>query len=437
MPQPAIQSPPATDIRFNEREQIQYLLGNPPSWMMRYGIVSIAVFFVLLLTLSYFIRYPDVVAAKVVLVTSNPPIRILAKNSGRISELLVAEQQQVKAGQVLAVFENTANWRDVVRLESWLATANPKTDAPPPTLQTGALQDAYSVFSQHWKDFQYFAQFNGVAAKTAFLQQQIEQLRAINANLGKQTGILREEFALAGKEIARQRQLHAGQVISDAEIEKAEAAYLQQKRQLEVSEAANLQNQVQIRQLESQINDLQQGKTDNSVSKEMTLEEDIRRLRSAIDSWKQNNLIIAPIDGKVSLSKVWSVQQSATAGEEILAVVPAETPTGNTRQKIVGKATLPTLNAGKVQTGMRAVIRLDGLPAQEYGALEARVTHLAQLPQKEEFLLDLSVSDSLTTTYGKKLVFRQEMSGQVRIITEDRRVLDRIFGQLRDLLQNK
>ncbi len=35
-------------------------------------------------------------------------------------------------------------------------------------------------------------------------------------------------------------------------------------------------------EVESQINDLHQGKTDNSVSKEMTLEEDIRRLRSAI-----------------------------------------------------------------------------------------------------------------------------------------------------------
>lgn len=39
------------------------------------------------------------------------------------------------------------------------------------------------------------------------------------------------------------------------------------------------------------------------------------------------------------------------------------------------------------------------------------------------------------TSYGKKVAFRQEMSGQVRIITEDLRVIERIFGQLRDLLK--
>lgn len=85
---------------------------------------------------------------------------------------------------------------------------------------------------------------------------------------------------------------------------------------------------------------------------------------------------------------------------------------------------------------MRAIIRLDGLPAQEYGALDSKVEYIALLPQKEEYLLDLSLSDSLISTYGKKLVFRQEMSGQVKIITENRRVLNRVFGQLRDLLKN-
>ena len=126
MPLPPAQIQP--DLRLNDREQIQYLLGNPPSWMMRYGITVMAGFFVLLLALSYFIRYPDIVEAKVILVTANPPIRILAKSAGRVSELLVADLQEVKAGQVLAVIENTATWPDVVRLESWLS-CKPTTKA--------------------------------------------------------------------------------------------------------------------------------------------------------------------------------------------------------------------------------------------------------------------------------------------------------------------
>lgn len=430
------QTPVQTDLHLNDREQIQYLLGNPPTWMMRYGIMVMAGFFVLLIALSYFIRYPDIIEAKIILVTANPPIRILAKSSGRVSELLVTDKQAVKAGEVLAIIENTAVWQDVVRLESWLATAHSNSSNLPPDLRLGTLQAAYSSFSQHWKDYQYFSVHNGVAEKIAFLKKQIEQINALNANLEKQKAIQREEFGFASKEISRQRQLHESKVIADLELEKAEQSYLQQKRQLESTEAATLQNQMQIRQIESQINDLQQSKGDNSVDKALTLEEDLRRLQSAIEEWKQNYLIIAPINGKVSFSKIWSVQQAIGAGEEVVAVVPGAYPDENT-SSIVGKATLAAANAGKVQSGMRAIIRLDGLPAQEYGALEAQVAHIALLPQKEEYLIDLTLPDSLLTTYGEKIAFRQEMTGQVRIITEERRVIQRIFDRLNDLLKNR
>jgi multidrug resistance efflux pump len=431
MPQPA--TPAQPDLHLNDREQIQYLLGNPPSWMMRYGIMVMAGFFLLLLALSYFIRYPDIIEAKVYLVTAHPPIRILAKSSGPVSELLVTDKQEVKAGQVLAVIENTANWRDIARLESWLATADSNSEALPSDLHLGALQTAYSGFSQHWKDYQYFTAHNGVAAKIEHLQKQIGQTRALNANLEKQKAIQHEDFILAGKEIGRQRQLHYNQVIADREMENSERNYLQQKRQIENLEASTLQNQMQIRQLESQINDLLQTKSDNAVDKSLTLDEDLRRLNSAIGEWKQNYLVVAPIHGKVSFSKVWSVQQSVTAGEEIMAVVPdAQNAEGN--PEIVGKATLPAVNAGKIRTGMRAIIRLEGLPAQEYGTLEALVSNIALLPQKEEYLLDLNLTDPLLkTSYGKKVPFRQEMAGNVRIVTEERRVVERIFERLKAL----
>ena len=435
MPLPQAQVQP--DLRLNDREQIQYLLGNPLSWMMRYGITVMAGFFVLLLALSYFIRYPDIVEAKVILVTANPPIRILAKSAGRVSELLVADLQEVKAGQVLAVIENTATWPDVVRLESWLSSLHSNAAVLLPELQLGTLQNAYSTFSQHWKDYQYFSVHNGVATKIAHLQKQIEQTHALNANLEKQKALQNEDFVLAGKEISRQRQLHSNQVIADLELEKSERIYLQYKRQLESTEAATLQNQMQIRQIESQINDLKQTKSDNSVDKSLTLDEDFQRLNSAIEEWKQNYLVIAPIGGLVSFSKIWSVRQSIGAGEEIMAVVPNELQ-GENKQGIIGKATLPATNAGKIQSGMRAIIRLDGLSAQEYGVLEAEVAHLALLPQKDEYLLDLKISDArLSTTYGKQIAFRQEMTGQVRIITEERRVVERIFDRLNDLLKNR
>ena len=105
----------------------------------------------------------------------------------------------------------------------------------------------------------YFARHNGVAERIGYLQQQIAGLESIGANLQKQMGTMREEFVLATKTYQRQQQLHRDKIIADKEFEASEAQYLSQKRQLESAEAAALQNQMQIKQLQGQINDLQQA----------------------------------------------------------------------------------------------------------------------------------------------------------------------------------
>jgi len=432
-------NPTQPEIALNERAQIEYLLGNPPSWMMRYGISVLAGFFVLLLALAWFIHYPDIVEARVILTTANPPIRVMAKSGGRVTELLVTDRQAVEAGTVLAVLESTTAWRDGLRLEAWLdsAGAQPHTD-PPDDLQLGELQNIYSTYHQHYNNLEYFVQHNGVPARIGFLYNQIEQLTHLNANLRKQQTIMRSELALSEKEYRRQQRLRDDGVISDKEFETSEAQFLAQKRQYENTESAFLQNQMQVRQLEGQINDLQQAKSDSYTEKSQTLAEDALRLRSAIAEWKQRHLVTAPIGGQVSLTKIWSAQQPITAGEEVLAIVPY-TPAPENPNAIVGKATVPALNFGKLISGQRVIVRLDGYPAQQYGSLETTLTATSLLPQQDDkeshYLLDLYFPDSLITTQGKYIPLHQEMSGVARIVTEDRRVLERMLGSLRELLR--
>lgn len=431
------------NLHLNEREQIQYLLGNAPSWMLRYGITAVAALFTFLLALSYFIRYPDIVEVKVVLTTAHPPIRVVANAGGRILELLVKDGQAVEENALLAVIANPARRQDVLRLEKWLDETGGYGAALPNNLVLGDLQAPYSAFSQNWKASRHFQQNNGAAMKVAALRRQIAQMETMNGSLIRQKAILSAEFDLAGKERQRQQQLFAEKIISEQEHEKMEVAFLQQKRQLENADAAFIQNEIQIRQLESQIADLQLNRSDTEANNDRTLNEDLRRLQSAIAAWKQQFLVIAPIAGTVSLSKIWSEQQSVGAGEEVLAIAPLQNTTALANE-IIGKATLPVSEIGKLQNlslesreGFRTIIRLDAYPAQEYGILDATIANLSAVPQEEAYQLDFRFPSGLTTNYGKTLAFRQEMTGQARIITEDRRVLDRILGRLRDLVKNQ
>lgn len=429
----------SSELALNDREQIQYLLGNPPSWMMHYGIYVMVGVFAILLTLSYLVRYPDMVDAKVMLTTTEPPIRVMAKSDGRVTELLIADNELAEKGQVLAALENTANWRDVLHLESWLDSTKYPTAALPAGLQLGALQYEYSNFSQHWKDLDYFARHNGVAERIAYLQQQITGLNKIGSNLQRQRATMQEEFSLAEKAYRRQQRLHQEKIISDKEFETSAAQFLAQKRQLENAEAAALQNDMQIKQHNGQIIELKQGKSDHQNEKELALGEDIQRLRSAIAVWKNTFLITAPISGYISFSKIWSAQQAANAGTEVLAIVPTHSSSDN-RKQIIGKASIPALNSGKIKPGQRAIINLDGYPAQQYGILETTVKTMSLLPQEENhtpiYLLNLYLPDTLLTSYHKHIPFRQEMTGHLRIITEDQRVIERIFDSFRNLLKN-
>nr|MBX2872453.1 biotin/lipoyl-binding protein [Saprospiraceae bacterium] len=118
MSKPLIQDPEA--IRLNDEEEVQQLLGNPPGWMLRWGITLVFIAFIVLVIFSNFFRYPDRVSAPVTLTSERPPVKIVALERGRIEALKVSDQDQVEAGQLLAVIENPANSADVVTLDLWL-----------------------------------------------------------------------------------------------------------------------------------------------------------------------------------------------------------------------------------------------------------------------------------------------------------------------------
>jgi hypothetical protein len=81
-------------------EEVEELLGIPPSWLVRSGF---AVFFgglTVLLFAESFIRYPEIVQAKVIFSTQTAPISLVARMTGRIKHWFVKPTQTVKAGTV-------------------------------------------------------------------------------------------------------------------------------------------------------------------------------------------------------------------------------------------------------------------------------------------------------------------------------------------------
>lgn len=102
-------------------EEVQEVMGQIPGWIVRWGITILFIVVLALLVGSYFFTYPDMVETEMTLTSREPVVEVVARSSGKISELYVSNGQEVKSGAPLAVIENTAKTDDVFRLKKLLA----------------------------------------------------------------------------------------------------------------------------------------------------------------------------------------------------------------------------------------------------------------------------------------------------------------------------
>lgn len=436
MPSILIQQP--EDIQLNDQYEVDQILGNPPSWLLHWGISLVFIAALVFAALAWWIKYPDVIEAKVQIVTENPAIRLVPLTSGKVSELLVENQQTVEKGELLAVIESAVIKKDALQLETLLQglEVSKKPSAftvvnLSESLELGMMQNQYARLSQQIKEVQYFLKEDITTQKIATLNQQINHTLTLNDNIKKQQKTLRKEVDLTSKNYQRNKQLNEEGIISDVDLEQLESSYLQYQRQLDNFESQIINNQIQTNQLESQIQDLQQTYKDNRNARILTIRETLQQLKAQLKEWKQTYLLYAPITGKVNLSTIWSANQFATAGEELVTIVPLEGA-----GKIVAKGLLPIENSGKVKTDLMAHIKLNGYPYQEFGIIKSFVKQIALVPQEEHYQLELILPDTLITTYNKVIPFRQEMEGTVAIITEERRILQRVFDKVWSLIKN-
>jgi len=67
--------------------------------------------------------------------------------------------------------------------------------------------------------------------------------------------------------------------------------------------------------------------------------------------------------------------------------------------------------------------------------LRGTVESISEIPEKEKYTVLISLPEGMTSTYNKPLNFRPQLQGETEIITEDLRVLERVFYQIRKLLR--
>ncbi len=414
-------------------EEYQEVLGATPNWILRSGITIILLVIIILLIGSWFFKYPDVLNSRVVILTENPPVQLKAYASGKLTHIFYSENQDVQQDSVVAVIENTANLNDIFLISIMLDTLSDIRYFPENIdLKLGELQQTWSGLVRIISSYRNFIEIDYYEQKNKSLTSQINYYNKYYSGLLNQVKIMDKENSLALVQFERDKSLYNDNVIAKIDFEKSEQTYLQQKRNYESSKTSLINTQMQINQLKQQILENNIQKANELKTYEIQIEEALQGFKSQLAKWKQSYLIVSPIDGKVSFNKIWFENQSISAGDLVVTIIPKE------EMRIIGKADIPSTGVGKLKPGQTVNIKLDNYPYMEFGMLKAKVKNISLVPITTEqgifYSAEIELNDSiLKTNYNKIIPFSQNMTGTAEIITDDLRLLERFLNPLRSI----
>lgn len=418
-------------------EDFNEVLSTVPAWIIRWGITVTACVVLILLVGSAVFKYPDIISSSVILTGTTPVSAIVAKTSGKLQELYVGNNQQVKANTLLAVIENPARTNDIVRLKELVEQAGNSLDTialvPSQQLQLGSLQSLYSSFYLSMSEYKQFKEFAYHLKKIDLVKERIVRNEVYYRNMLKQKDLSEVQAKIAHQQYARDSLLGVKGLVSKEAVEESCCRYLQSSLSTENMDRSLENLQIQLAQMNESLYDTEYQYLDQKNTLETQLRSLVNQLRAEIDTWEISYALITPIDGEITLTQYWTNNQNVIAGNIVFNIVPTH------QGKIIGKAMLPTERSGKVRKGQKVNIRFSNYPDKEFGIVKGVVENISLIPvvdgqNAKSYIVDIELPNGLRTSYNKELPFLPEMEGQADIITEDMSLLERFLMPIRKVI---
>ncbi len=417
-------------------EEVQEILTKVPHWMIRWGNLIILFLIVMVLAISWFIKYPDVIASQALVTTQIPPQKEYAKTTGEIHSIFVKNDEEVSKNSPLAIIENTADYDDVFLLKSIIDTVSVNTKSfyfpidELPILFLGDIESDFALFENNYSQYVLNKQLQPYSNEAVANQNSLSELYRRLQNSKAQLEINRKELEFTRKNLERNKDLFNKGVISQLDYENKQLEFAQAERNYKNFETTISQIRESISNAKKTSKGTQINKTKEETKLLKSVIQSFNQLKKAVKEWEQRYLLQSKLNGRVSFLHVWNVNQTVNAGDLVFTIIPKENST------YVAKLKTPAQNSGKLKIGQKVNISIENYPEAEFGVLIGTISHISILPDTDGFyLLDVILPQELITSYNKNITFKQEMRGTAEIITEDLRLIERFFYQIKDIFK--
>ena len=413
-------------------EEIQEILGTPPGWILRFGTLIFFIVIVVLIWLSYWIQYPDVVVSEIIVSFNDPPSKLISPKSGYLNKLHAVHNQKVKKGQLLISYNSEANYQDVLSLYEKLLQVKQTNQS---TILSLSFSENYSIgelqkylFQFLDKQNQYSLRVKGISEVTNKSDKQ-KQISSLENGIEYSTN-LRDNLAVQIENTQIQLKNEEAMVkmdkLSQSELNKTRDKLTVLSSNLNATEAEIKDKQFKISNLKS---DLVNLSVSSEKGREVALSEmnaAFVQFKSNVSQWISSHLIISPTDRAIQVTnKFLKSGQYVNKDEPLLIIIP---PQSNMMKGIMN---VPFNESGNIKRNQLVLVRLNSYPSSKFGIIQGKVASSSSIALEEDGKLVSPVTvyfeNGLVTTTGYKVSTKKELSGMARIITQNKRFIQRLF----------
>ncbi|WP_291039244.1 HlyD family secretion protein [Dyadobacter sp. 50-39] len=410
---------------------VEEIMGRKPHWVLTSGISLLAIVFGTILACTNFIKYPDIVSAPFILNGDIRPYALKAKIDGRLTRLMVEDGQPVKKGAIVGMIESNADYETILRLENELKRisedigkhiwSTPRSFALNQSTTLGELQEDYQIFDKEFTKINALVAEDFYKIRKDLLSKDVTNLENFENLLKEQHASQTKEFVIAEEEFLMQERLFKENVISKLDFKREQAKFIAKSTPQRTTETQIIQNQSTRLAKNRELVELEYALYESKYAYKQSVE----ALANSIKSWKQKYLLYSPVDGIISFRVPVQQLDYVVNGQEILLVQPL-----NHLQ--TGLIRLAQKNLGKIRKGQTVLIKMDGYPYREYGMLVGKLSRIAAVPGRDSLYWGyVSLPVNLTTQFGHQITFKQGLTGQGEVVTQDRSLANRLISGFR------
>ena len=427
-------------------EEVRDIIDRMPHGIGKIVALLVAGIAALLLFLGLMIDYPEKVTGPISITARLAPVRLVANTSGKL-HLLKSNNDILEENQVIAWIDNPARLEDVLAIEIYLQRNSidslyntPRNKELQADLVLGELSVSYYTFLNSLEKYLNYIEGKPYLKKlesTKTLLRSQQQLMEFN-RLQMNTNSI--ALKLMGKNAHRDSILYRSATIAEADLEKSAVNYLAKKENNQVMDKEGTNIQLQINDTRSKLQMLELERMEAEQKLRIDLYSSYNELANNIKKWRLTYTFCSPIGGKLEYLNFWRENDFIAAGTPVLSVIPSD-------NSLLGQVFLPSQGAGKVGVGQEVIIRLDNYPYMEYGSIIGKVKMISTLSNQTEafakkndlqtYLITVDLPEKLTTNYGTTLDFNYEIKGVADILTKKRKLLFRLFDNLKYIASKK